>query len=168
MLLDGWALLDRMDLRAQEEALRRWLNASALVRPGGTVVVSADAGLSVVQSLVRWDPAGFAERELADRRELGFPPAVTMASITGAPEHVRELLDQLELPEGTELLGPVPVASAREGARDGDARTERALLRVPRGGVGALARALKAAASARSARRDEHLAQVRVDPPHVV
>jgi primosomal protein N' (replication factor Y) len=39
---------------------------------------------------------------------------------------------------------------------------------VPRGGVGALSRALKVAASARSARRDEHLAQVRVDPLHVV
>ncbi|KOX07295.1 primosomal protein N' [Nocardiopsis sp. NRRL B-16309] len=185
VLLDGWALLNRMDLRASEEALRRWLNAAALVRPGGTVVVSADVALPVVQSLVRWDPSGFAERELAERRELGFPPAVSMASVTGAPEHVRELLDQVDLPEGVELLGPVPVApdrasgadrGAREGAaesgtvrrEDGTHPRERALLRVPRSGVGALARALKVAASARSARRDEHLAQVRVDPLHVV
>ncbi|GAB2510010.1 primosomal protein N' [Nocardiopsis aegyptia] len=185
VLLDGWALLNRMDLRASEEALRRWLNASALVRPGGTVVVSADVALPVVQSLVRWDPSGFAERELAERRELGFPPAVSMASVTGAPEHVRELLDQVDLPEGVELLGPVPVAPDRAagpergaaeasaesgGARreDGTHPRERALLRVPRSGVGALARALKVAASARSARRDEHLAQVRVDPLHVV
>ncbi|MFE3457304.1 primosomal protein N' [Nocardiopsis aegyptia] len=185
VLLDGWALLNRMDLRASEEALRRWLNAAALVRPGGTVVVSADVALPVVQSLVRWDPSGFAERELAERRELGFPPAVSMASVTGAPEHVRELLDQVDLPEGVELLGPVPVAPDRAtgpergateasaesgGARreDGTHPRERALLRVPRSGVGALARALKVAASARSARRDEHLAQVRVDPLHVV
>ncbi|PDP88826.1 primosome assembly protein PriA [Glycomyces fuscus] len=168
VLLDGWALLNRMDLRASEEALRRWLNAAALVRPGGTVVVSADASLPVVQSFVRWDPAGFAERELAERRELGFPPAVAMASVTGAPEHVRELLDQIELPEGTELLGPVPVGADRAVGPDGDHPTERALLRVPRGGVGALSRSLKVAASARSARRDEHLAQVRVDPLHVV
>ncbi|MBB6121480.1 primosomal protein N' [Nocardiopsis algeriensis] len=167
VLLDGWALLNRADLRASEEALRRWLNASALVRPGGTVVVCAEATLPVVQSLVRWDPAGFAERELAERRELGFPPAVSMASVTGAPEHVRELLDQIDLPEGVELLGPVPVEGRAEGP--GETRpVERALLRVPRGGVGALTRALKAAASARSARRDEHLAQVRVDPLHVV
>ncbi|WP_150253636.1 primosomal protein N' [Nocardiopsis deserti] len=168
VLLDGWALLNRMDLRASEEALRRWLNAGALVRPGGTVVVSADASLPVVQSFVRWDPAGFAERELAERRELGFPPAVAMASVTGAPEHVRELLDQLELPEGTELLGPVPVGADRAVGPDGAHPPERALLRVPRGGVGALSRSLKAAASARSARRDEHLAQVRMDPLHVV
>ncbi|WP_435105842.1 primosomal protein N' [Nocardiopsis synnemataformans] len=168
VLLDGWALLNRMDLRASEEALRRWLNAGALVRPGGTVVVSADASLPVVQSFVRWDPAGFAERELAERRELGFPPAVAMASVTGAPEHVRELLDQIELPEGTELLGPVPVGADRTVGPDGTHPTERALLRVPRGGVGALSRSLKVAASARSARRDEHLAQVRMDPLHVV
>lgn len=168
VLLDGWALLNRMDLRASEEALRRWLNAGALVRPGGTVVVSADASLPVVQSFVRWDPAGFAERELAERRELGFPPAVAMASVTGAPEHVRELLDQIELPEGTELLGPVPVGADRAVGPDGTHPTERALLRVPRSGVGALSRSLKVAASARSARRDEHLAQVRMDPLHVV
>src|SRR5204862_7046495 len=30
LLLDGWALLSRPDLRAGEEALRRWLNAAAL------------------------------------------------------------------------------------------------------------------------------------------
>ncbi|MEU3016052.1 primosomal protein N' [Nocardiopsis sp. NPDC007018] len=165
VLLDGWALLNRPDLRASEEALRRWLNAAALVRPGGTVVVAADASVPVVQSLVRWDPAGFAERELAERRGLGFPPAVSMASITGAPEHVRELLDQIRLPESAEVLGPVPV-DTRTG--DDGGVTERALLRVPRGAVGELSRALKAAASARSARRDEHLVQVRVDPLQVL
>lgn len=168
VLLDGWALLNRMDLRASEETLRRWLNAAALVRPGGTVVVSAEVSLPVVQSFVRWDPTGFAERELAERRELGFPPAVSMASVTGSPEHVRELLDQIALPESAELLGPVPIGGDRSTGPDDTHRTERALLRVPRAQVGALARSLKVAASARSARRDEHLAQVRVDPLHVV
>jgi primosomal protein N' (replication factor Y) len=32
LLLDGWALLSRPDLRAAEETLRRWMNAVALVR----------------------------------------------------------------------------------------------------------------------------------------
>ncbi|SHI87902.1 replication restart DNA helicase PriA [Nocardiopsis flavescens] len=171
VLLDGWALLNRLDLRATEETLRRWLSAAALVRPGGTVVVCAEASSPVVQSLVRWDPEGFAERELADRRELGFPPAVSMASVTGGPEHVRELLDRVELPEGVELLGPVPVGPERAEGPSGPGGTntaERALLRVPRAGVGDLARALKAAAAARSARREEHQAQIRVDPLQVV
>ena len=96
VLLDGWALLGRADLRAGEEALRRWLNAAALVRPaaqGGRVVVLADSSLRPVQALIRWDPAGHAERELAERVAVGFPPAVTFAELVGAPAAVAELLD---------------------------------------------------------------------------
>jgi primosomal protein N' (replication factor Y) len=59
LLLDTWALLGRADLRAGEEALRRWTAAAALARPrddGGRVVVVGDRGLRQVQALVRWDP----------------------------------------------------------------------------------------------------------------
>ena len=45
LLLDGWALLSRADLRAGVEALRRWLAAAALVRSDGTVVVGADSAV---------------------------------------------------------------------------------------------------------------------------
>ncbi|KUP95679.1 primosome assembly protein PriA, partial [Thermobifida cellulosilytica TB100] len=162
VLLDGWALLGRADLRAAEEALRRWCNAAALVRPaeeGGQVVVLADAGLPAVQALIRWNPASFAERELAERRELGFPPAVTMASVTGEAARVREFLDQAVLPPGAELLGPVPL---------GEDGVERALLRVRRDASRELAAALKAAGAARSARREERSVQVRMDPLDVV
>ncbi len=78
LLLDGDALLNRPDLRAAEEALRRWRAAAALVRPasqGGAVVLSADPAAPAVQALVRGDPAGHAARELAERRELGCPRA---------------------------------------------------------------------------------------------
>jgi primosomal protein N' (replication factor Y) len=73
LLLDGWALLSRADLRAGEETLRRWMAAAALVRPGGTVVVGADAGVTAVQALVRWDPAGYAARELPSGPNWHFP-----------------------------------------------------------------------------------------------
>lgn len=162
VLLDGWALLGRADLRAAEEALRRWCNAAALVRPaeeGGQVVVLADAALPAVQALIRWNPAAFAERELAERRELGFPPAVTMASVTGEAARVREFLDQVALPPSAELLGPVPVGG--DGA-------ERALLRVRRDAARELSAALKAAGAARSARREDKSVQVRVDPLDVL
>ncbi|MGI4895939.1 MAG: hypothetical protein ACRYF3_12580, partial [Janthinobacterium lividum] len=59
LLLDGWALLGRADLRAQEEALRRWTSAASLVRPasaGGSVVLVSDPQVPAVQALVRWDP----------------------------------------------------------------------------------------------------------------
>ncbi len=73
LLLDGWAMLGRPDLRAGEEALRRWIDAASLVRgqaEGGTVVVVAEPTLRPVQALVRWDPVGHARRELAERAEL--------------------------------------------------------------------------------------------------
>jgi primosomal protein N' (replication factor Y) len=121
------------DLRAAEEAFRRWANAVALVRSQGEVVVGADAGVPAVQALVRWDPAGHAVRELADRTELRFPPAERLASVTGAAVAVADLLAQAELPAMHDLIGPVPV-------RD---RIERVLVRVPRAAGGELAAALK-------------------------
>jgi primosomal protein N' (replication factor Y) len=154
LLLDGWALLGRADLRAGEEALRRWLNAAALVAAGGRVVVAADAGVPPVQALVRWDARGHAARELADRQQLGFPPAVRMASITGPAQAVAETLAAADLPEPSEVIGPVPVS---EGI-------ERTLIRVPRGHGAELAAALKVAASARSARKATDPVKIALDP----
>ncbi|MEU7103624.1 primosomal protein N' [Streptomyces sp. NPDC046215] len=176
LLLDGWAMLGRPDLRAGEEALRRWLGAAALVRSqeaGGTVVVVAEPTLRPVQALVRWDPAGHAVRELADRAELGFPPVSRMASVAGPPEAVADLIATAELPAGTEVLGPVPLPVTAPGRprRPGDAppgeRWERALLRVRPGQGGELAAALKAARAARLARRDGEPVRLRIDPPDI-
>jgi primosomal protein N' (replication factor Y) len=132
LLLDGWALLSRPDLRAGEEALRRWLAAASLVRPGsagGTVVVVADSGLPPVQALVRWDPGGHAERELAGRRQLGFPPAARVAVLTGEPAAVADLLARTELPAGAQVLGPLalpdgPAVDRASGRHRGRPRPE--------------------------------------------
>ncbi|GGY04032.1 primosomal protein N' [Streptomyces hiroshimensis] len=176
LLLDGWALLGFPDLRAGEEALRRWLSAAALVRgqtEGGVVVVVAEPTLRPVQALVRWDPAGHAMRELADRAELGFPPVSRMASVSGPPEDVADLLAAAELPEDAEVLGPVPlpVTAAGRPRRPGDPppgeRWERALLRVRPGRGAALAAALKTAQAIRLTRRDGEPVRLRVDPPDI-
>lgn len=157
LLLDTWALLTRADLRTGEEALRRWLAAATLARParqGGKVVIVADGGLVPVQALLRWDPATFAARELAERRQLGFPPAARLASLTGAPAAVAELVGLAQLPDGAELLGPVPVRDA-----------ERLLVRVPTRAAGrALAAALHQAAGVRSARKAAEPVRIQVDP----
>ena len=58
----------------------------------------ADAGIPAVQALIRWDPAGYAERELAEREELSFPPAVRMAAVSGPAAAVGELLGVAGLP----------------------------------------------------------------------
>ena len=129
LLLDGWALLARPDLRVAEETLRRWMAAAALVVPhtdGGRVLVMADPALPPVQALVRWDPVGHAAAELAARAEVGFPPAVRMAAIDAAPAALKDILDELtaELPTA-EVLGPVEIepapdaAGRRRGARAG-------------------------------------------------
>jgi primosomal protein N' (replication factor Y) (superfamily II helicase) len=157
LLLDTWALLTRADLRAGEETLRRWLAAAALARPaerGGRVIVVADGGLAPVQALVRFDPAWLAARDLAERRELGFPPAARIASMSGTPAAVAELLTVARLPDGAEVLGPVPAA-------DGE---ERYLVRVPRGDGRRLADALHAAVGVRSARKSPDAVRIQIDP----
>jgi primosomal protein N' (replication factor Y) (superfamily II helicase) len=159
LLLDGWALLTRADLDAGEETLRRWLNAAALARPaadGGRVVVVADQALTTVQSLVRWDPAGAASRELAERTELGFPPATRMAAVSGPPQAVAGVLAEVARALEVEVLGPVPT----EGG-------ERAFLRVARREGPALAQALREVLAVRSARKDPAV-RVQLDPRSLV
>lgn len=163
LLLDGWALLGRADLRAAEETLRRWMGAASLVRSTGTVVVGADAAVPVVQALIRWDPAGFAARELAERVELGFPPAVRMASLTGAAHAVHELISLADLPGEADLLGPVPVPRPAAD-RSSEGAVERMLIRVPRNSSAALSAALHAAAAVRSARKAPDAVRIELDP----
>ncbi|WP_329570438.1 primosomal protein N' [Kitasatospora sp. NBC_01266] len=161
LLLDGWALLSRPDLRSGEEALRLWLAAAALVRPageGGLVLIVAEPTARPVQALVRWDPAGHADLELAERAQLGFPPVSRMAAVTGTPSAVADLLAVTRLPEEADVLGPVPLPPLRGQEQ------ERALLRVRPGQGGALAAALKAAQIARVALRGAEPVKVRIDP----
>lgn len=176
LLLDGWAMLGRPDLRAGEDALRRWIAAAALVRPsgeGGTVVVVAEPTLRPVQALVRWDPVGHAVRELSERAELGFPPVSRMAAVSGTAQALTAFLEAVELPPEAELLGPVPVPTGpagrprRQGAPPPGEEWERALLRVPPGRGAALAAALKTAQAARMARGGEEAVRVRIDPPDI-
>jgi primosomal protein N' (replication factor Y) len=154
LLLDGWSMLTRQELHAAEEALRRWANAAALVRAGGSVIVAADAGIPVVQALIRWDPGGFAARELAERAEVGLPPAVRMASLTGSPDAVADLLAHARLPDKHEVMGPVPVADD----------SVRMIVRVPREAGGLLAAALHIASGVRSARKAAEPVKVVLDP----
>ncbi len=161
LLLDGWMLLGRPSLRAAEEALRRWMNAAALVRAGpagGRVVIVADSTIPAVQALVRWDPVTHSERELDERAELHFPPAVRIAALSGPQEAVDALLADTELPPGAELLGPV------EEPPD----SVRTLVRVPRSAGLALAGALQRAQAGRSARKAPGAVRVQLDPAELI
>jgi primosomal protein N' (replication factor Y) (superfamily II helicase) len=165
VLLDGWVLLGRPSLAAAQEALRRWLNAAALTAAGsagGTVVLVAEAALPVAQALIRWDPVTHAERELAERETLGFPPAVRMAAVTGSAEAVAGFLAGTVLPAGAEVIGTVPAGAGK--APDG----VRALIRIPRPGGLALAAALRQAQAARTARKDTGQVRVQLDPADLI
>jgi primosomal protein N' (replication factor Y) len=163
LMLDGWAMLSRADMRAGEEALRRWLNAAALVRgerAGGRVIVVAPANLRPVQALLRWQPRWHAQREVDDRTAVHLPPSARVAALSGSAVAVHEFVDELTLPVGAEVLGPVPEAS---GARD-SAPAERILIRVPRRAGAELAAALKQGAALRSARKAPDPVRVALDP----
>ena len=164
-LLDTWLLLARSDLRADEEAVRRWSNAAALVRPvpdGGRVVVVGDPGAAGVQALVRWDPGGYAERLIAERLSAHLPPASRLATLTASPAVLEEVEAALGLPPAAEVLGPVPLP--HEGTdRAGDDDLARLVLRVPRAEGPALSAALADLQRGRSARKQPHV-RVEVDP----
>ncbi len=163
LLLDAWALLDRPALTAGEEALRRWLGAAALCRgaaEGGTVVLCGSPGhvtVPAVEALVRWDPAWFSERELAERRELNLPPCVRMAALSGPRRALQDALEVLELPSSVRTLGPLPL----------DQPTSRVLLSAPLSEGLDLARRLAALRATRSARKDPDPVAIRVDPPDI-
>jgi primosomal protein N' (replication factor Y) len=77
-----------------------------------------------------------------------------MASLTGEPRAIAELMDGAELPDTSEPLGPVEV----------DGTTERLLLRVPRRDGPSLARSLHDAAAARSLKKDSAAVRIQIDP----
>ncbi|GEA88778.1 primosomal protein N' [Cellulomonas cellasea] len=187
VLLDAAVASASTSLRGAEDALRRWLAAAALVRPstdGGVVLLVGDGAPRPTQALVRWDPAGLAARELAERHELALPPSVRVVAVTGGREAVRAVLARLELPPGADVLGPVPVDEGsgvvRSGVASGRGRAAaapaqgsfepevRALVRAPVAAGDALVRTVAASVAVRSARREGGTVRVQVDPSEML
>jgi primosomal protein N' (replication factor Y) len=122
------------------------------VRAGGHVVAVGDPAHPALQALVRWDPAGFARRESEERAQAHLPPAARMATVTGDLGALDDALHLLDLPEGAEVLGPVPVDDEH-----------RVLLRVPWSRGTALSLALGDLQRLRSARKLDPV-RIQVDP----
>ena len=172
LLLDTWSLLGRQDLRAAEDALRRWMSAAAQVHAraaGGVVVVVAESAIPTVQALIKWDPVGHAEAELAARVAVSLPPAVHIAVVDGASDAVAALLAQATLPEDVDVLGPVdlPPGVRRPPATAVEDQVIRMLIRVPREEGLALAAALRQATAVTSARHDHEAVRGQSDPLHI-
>ncbi|MGV8966106.1 MAG: primosomal protein N' [Cellulomonas sp.] len=177
LLLDAAVSTARVSLRTGEEAVHRWLTAAALVRgsgAGGVVLLVGDAAPAPTQALVRWDPVGFAERELAERSELALPPAVRVAAVTGSRDAVTAYLARLALPPGADVLGPVVAdeeraltAAARQAPGTLD-HPVRAIVRAPLPAGDALAAALAASSAIRSARREGGTVRIQLDPKEML
>ncbi|PRY70387.1 replication restart DNA helicase PriA [Glaciihabitans tibetensis] len=105
LLLDGERMVARESLRVGEDCLRWWSNATALAARGAPTVLVGVGG-ALASALATWRQAAYASAELADRRRLRFPPAVRVATLTGALDAVTGALGTLAVaPE--DILGPV-------------------------------------------------------------
>nr|WP_246297752.1 primosome assembly protein PriA [Janibacter cremeus] len=161
LLLDAWASLDRPDLRAAEEAVRRWFAAAGLCRSwidGGVVVLcGAPSHVTIppVEALVRWDPQWFAGRELAERAELSLPPTTWTAEVIAHRKRVEPIEHAVRsVAPDAELLGPLPVADSQE--------QRRLVVKAPFADGPLVAAALKDLRAGESARKAEALTSVKV------
>ncbi|MDP4013421.1 MAG: primosome assembly protein PriA [Candidatus Nanopelagicales bacterium] len=160
--LDARLDLRRPDVRASEQALHRWMNACALLRPGAKVMIVADSDEPCVQALIRWDPAGFAAAELERRAELAMPPAVPMVRFDGTEQDLRTVAEAMGGIDGIRVRGPRPVADEFPRTRAAEPTTQyRLLVSWADAGLAGEARRLVVAMS--SAHRGGAI-RVQVDP----
>ena len=171
VLLDTWALLQRPDLRAVEDAFARWAAAATMVRADGEVVVVADPALPAVQHLIRWDMPGFAALELEQRRDAKFPPAVHIALVDAPRAALDDFFSGVELPQHAELLGPVDLPPGEHLPGEWDVAehgpAQRMLVRAPLAGRNALGAALRAGLVSRGARKADLPLRVQVNPVNI-
>jgi primosomal protein N' (replication factor Y) len=145
LLLDGERMLAREGLRVQEDVLRVWANAAAKGAPGAPVYLVGIGG-KLADAMALWRLDVPAHDELVDRRELFFPPAVRVATLTGTDDAVTAAVEALgDAPVGP-VLGPVPVDDPTPG-------TVRAIVRFPYGHGAEVAATLKAEVIRRSSTR---------------
>nr|WP_245349105.1 primosomal protein N' [Brachybacterium fresconis] len=164
LLLDADAMLGRAAFDADVEAVRRWRNAIALVRSadqGGEVLVVGTATLPAIRDLVAHRSGAFLDRVLEDRRDLDLPPFGRVAEIIGDKEACRSFLETTDLPDGSEVFGPVDLEGPDAAGR------ARAVVRLDPHRSRELADALRAGVAARSARKAHGSLRVRLDPPDV-
>lgn len=142
--LDGQ--LRRPVLDAAEDALRLSMQVAAWTVHGdadgagrdrrtdaAVVVQTRDRDHHVVRALLAWDPGAFWRRETEVRAPLRFPPVAYAIRLELGAGQVPRAAVAAVLPDGDELLGPLPLG-AREAylIKSTDRRTTVAALDAPR------------------------------------
>ena len=154
VLLDVDRIVTRPSLRAGEDALRWWHGASWLAQAGAPVVITGGAG-QVVRAFTTGREEEWLRAELADRRDLRFPPAVRIVTVTGARELVDEALNEVTEIPGLDVLGPTPEP-------DGSVR---AIVRFPYASGGPVAASLRATLVSQAGSRSARAFAARVKNP---
>jgi primosomal protein N' (replication factor Y) len=151
LLLDGERMLARENLHVAEDCLRWWQSAAGLAAAGAPTILVGVSG-PLARDFATGRLVEFAHEELVDRRELRFPPAVRLASVTGSAAVVSEVLGQVDPSLLIDVLGPAPVESERTGAR-ADQGLVRAVLRFEYAAGAEVATAVRAAVVRNATRR---------------
>jgi primosomal protein N' (replication factor Y) len=104
ILLDCATQLSVDSLRAPEDALRSWLNALGFLRPNG-LAVAVGVSDEVAPALTLGKVSNTVAELLAEREELGFPPARRFLSAVGARDLLTELSERLVGLPDVRILG---------------------------------------------------------------
>ncbi|MGO4593657.1 primosomal protein N' [Leifsonia sp. 2TAF2] len=154
LLLDGERMLARESLHVAEDCLRWWQSAAGLAAPGAPTVLVGVGG-PLARDFATGRLVDFAHEELADRRQLRFPPAVRLASVTGAEATVAEVLAAVDPEALIDVLGPAPVEPEANGSRSAASRPDqvRAVLRFEYAQGAEVASAVRAAVVKNATRR---------------
>ncbi|MCU1569867.1 MAG: primosomal protein [Naasia sp.] len=95
LLLDGQRMLMRESARVAEDCLRWWSAAASLAAPGAPVHLVGVGG-PLGRAVATWRQSDFLAHEVAERRELRFPPAVRVATLTGPSRVLEPVLAEAE------------------------------------------------------------------------
>lgn len=145
-------------LSIDEDMMRRWFSVAVLARTTGTVFVSIPENDPSVQALLRWDAAGFAARDMAERIEARLPPASRIAVVSGRRQDVSAVTESLTVPHVS--MGLVHAPEQAEAKAD----TWREVLFSPRAHGSAFSHELRVGAARRSADKGAGPITIHVDP----
>ncbi|MDQ4144072.1 MAG: primosomal protein N' [Actinomycetota bacterium] len=118
-VLDGDALIRRPDFRAAESAYQAFSEMAEWAGPasrGGRLVIQcSEPAHHAVQAVVRADHDFFVERELEQRRELGYPPFRELVKVGASGPRAKEVIEEAAViarKTGARVLGPIAVRVA--------------------------------------------------------
>ncbi|MGH7730422.1 MAG: replication restart helicase PriA [Candidatus Eiseniibacteriota bacterium] len=126
-VLDADVALHLPDFRAAERTFQLLVQVAGRAgrgrAPGEVLVQTCSPDHPAIAAACRYDARGFAERELAERREAGYPPFVRLATllfsgadakvVEGAADSLAEAIAPEAERRSVRVLGPAPQALAR-------------------------------------------------------